>query len=481
MDPDPTTPCPECQAPISPAARRCPLCRSRVLVDLRLEGAVRDPRARYRLARVLLALGEGVPALTTLQDRLLESGGVVLSGVTLDLAQRAAKLLQAEGLETRVRAAAGGPRPRVVLFVGLAAALLLAVAAFRALRSPAARGPAESVLTPDQITSRSTAATVALRCPDSVGSGFFVEQDRLLTNAHVLCPGKPSIRVRFSDGRDVEGTVEWSDEALDLAVVRAPGLQAQPLPMGDVADLKIGDSLTMIGIPVGMAFTVHKASVSHLERSELGVAYFQIDARVNPGNSGGPLIDARGRVVGVVTLKKKDAEGIGFALPINYVYTGETAMMPDSSRPPSTHFARMKEQAQSDSERLAGELAQIGQRPALMDARLFGWSIRAYIAMPSNGEPIAQSFSFSLWSGGERVCTLDGAVDGWKKMENRRGEGTLSPRAKGWLGQHGFSSDLYIGYTFIRWYPDCTREPLNPPVDLELEGADPAANRVRFE
>src|SRR6185503_6369190 len=85
------------------------------------------------------------------------------------------------------------------------------------------------------------------------------------------------------------------------------------LPLGDVEDVALGDRVMMIGSPMGLEFTVHEGLVSHLGRVAQGVAFIQLDAKVNPGNSGGPIIDEQGRVVGVVTLKQAQAEGIGLA------------------------------------------------------------------------------------------------------------------------------------------------------------------------
>jgi serine protease Do len=187
---------------------------------------------------------------------------------------------------------------------------------------PPAAPPAPIVpLSSRELAKRSLPGTVSLHCADSLGSGFFVEPDLVLTNAHVLCPMGEKIQVVTADGRRLTGETVHSSQAVDLALVRVAGARATALPLGDVGNLALGDRVMMIGSPVGLEFTVHEGSVSHMGRVVQGVAFIQLDAKVNPGNSGGPIIDEQGRVVGVVTLKQAQAEGIGLALPINYAYS----------------------------------------------------------------------------------------------------------------------------------------------------------------
>ena len=84
---------------------------------------------------------------------------------------------------------------------------------------------------------------------------------------------------------------------IEVLTQDVPGARAIPLPVGNVADLAVGDKVMIIGSPVGLDFTVHEGAVSSLHRSAYGVAYLQLDAKISPGNSGGPVIDGFGRVV----------------------------------------------------------------------------------------------------------------------------------------------------------------------------------------
>ncbi len=163
-----------------------------------------------------------------------------------------------------------------------------------------------------------------------VGSGIVVSSDGLiLTNYHVVS-GSQSLTVSLSDGRQVSATVVATDPTHDLAVIRANATGLTAAKLGDSSSLVVGETVIAIGSPLG-TFTdsVTEGIVSGLNRSidvasETGArgatthlsGLIQTDAAINPGNSGGPLLDASGRVIGVVTASSANAEGIGFAIPI---------------------------------------------------------------------------------------------------------------------------------------------------------------------
>jgi S1-C subfamily serine protease len=137
-----------------------------------------------------------------------------------------------------------------------------------------------------------------------------------------------SLTVSLFDGSDVDGTVLWSDATLDLAVVKveAPGLVAAEL--GDSDEVSIGAYAAAIGNPLGLAFerSMSQGIISGLNRSiEVGggggssgmEGLMQTDATINSGNSGGPLLNSRGQVIGINTAKAASGEGMGFAIPVN--------------------------------------------------------------------------------------------------------------------------------------------------------------------
>jgi Do/DeqQ family serine protease len=159
-----------------------------------------------------------------------------------------------------------------------------------------------------------------------VGSGFITTANgEIVTNAHVIS-GADEVTVTLKDGRTFKGKVMGEDTLTDVAVVK---IQAQNLPtvkLGDSNQLKPGEWAIAIGNPLGLDNTVTEGIISATGRTggQVGapdkrVDFIQTDAAINPGNSGGPLLNAQGEVIGVNTAIIQDAQGIGFAIPINTV------------------------------------------------------------------------------------------------------------------------------------------------------------------
>jgi serine protease Do len=141
----------------------------------------------------------------------------------------------------------------------------------------------------------------------------------IVTNSHVArAPG--ALRVRFGGGGEAEATLVGADDRTDLAVVRAACPAASALMLPDQAQARIGELVVAIGNPLGLERSVSLGVVSALHRdlpTRDGVleGLIQTDASVNPGNSGGPLLDADGAVVGITTAMLPWARGIAFAIP----------------------------------------------------------------------------------------------------------------------------------------------------------------------
>jgi S1-C subfamily serine protease len=167
----------------------------------------------------------------------------------------------------------------------------------------------------------------------ALGSGFVLDKaGHVVTNYHVVA-GARSVRVSFSDNESVKAKIVGSDPSTDVAVLRVDTLPQAltPLPLGNSDDVHVGDPVVAIGNPFGLDRTVTAGIVSALQRVIQAPArrysidhVIQTDAALNKGNSGGPLLDARGNVIGVNSQIQSTSGGnvgVGFAVPINTVKT----------------------------------------------------------------------------------------------------------------------------------------------------------------
>lgn len=155
------------------------------------------------------------------------------------------------------------------------------------------------------------------------GSGFILSADgRVLTNAHVV-EGARQVKVTLKDGKVYQGQVVGVDPMTDVAVVQIEATNLPTVTLGESNNLSPGEWAIAIGNPLGLDNTVTVGIISALGRSsvEVGVPdkrvkFIQTDAAINPGNSGGPLLNAQGEVIGINTAIRADAQGLGFAIPI---------------------------------------------------------------------------------------------------------------------------------------------------------------------
>jgi len=156
-----------------------------------------------------------------------------------------------------------------------------------------------------------------------MGSGFIISSDGLiLTNAHVVREAK-DVTVKLSDRREFTAKVLGTDTTTDIAVLRIDAKDLPTVKLGDARQLEVGDPVLAIGAPYGLEQTATQGIVSAKGRSLPGdavVPFIQTDAAVNPGNSGGPLFDGTGSVVGInaqIYSRSGGFQGLSFAIPIN--------------------------------------------------------------------------------------------------------------------------------------------------------------------
>jgi len=156
----------------------------------------------------------------------------------------------------------------------------------------------------------------------SLGSGFIFSKDGfIMTNQHVVAEAE-KITVRLSDQREFVAEVIAQDEERDLAIIKIPASDDLPLaPLGDSDRTEVGEWAIAIGNPFGLDRTVTVGVISATGRSRIGItdhsSFLQTDASINFGNSGGPLLNASGNVIGINTAIVASGQGIGFAIPIN--------------------------------------------------------------------------------------------------------------------------------------------------------------------
>jgi len=166
-----------------------------------------------------------------------------------------------------------------------------------------------------------------------LGTGFIVDKDgTILTNNHVVAEGgteAQAISVKLSNGKELPARVVGRDQPTDIAVIHidAKGLDLKPLTLGDSDRIDVGDWVVAIGNPFGLDHTVSQGIISAKGRTKEDVPldpagfydFMQTDASINPGNSGGPLLNLRCEVIGINSAIRANANGVGFAIPINMV------------------------------------------------------------------------------------------------------------------------------------------------------------------
>ena len=162
---------------------------------------------------------------------------------------------------------------------------------------------------------------VSVKTQGSVASGAIIRQDGLIvTNYHVI-EGKTDISVVLSSKKSYKAEVIGFNGDNDLAVLKIDRTGLRFFEYGNSDNIKVGEKVLALGNPLGLGFTVTQGIVSALNRRISGLAgeFIQTDVPINPGSSGGPLVNKAGELIGLNTLKVKDQESLGFAIPSNFV------------------------------------------------------------------------------------------------------------------------------------------------------------------
>ena len=152
---------------------------------------------------------------------------------------------------------------------------------------------------------------------NALGSGFAIGENCIVTNAHVVHDPEDVVLTTY-DGKTHSAYLAGIDQDKDIAILVVDA-KFTPLKVADYKSLNTGDDVYAIGAPKSMAYTLTKGVISAKERKIGDYTYIQTDAAINEGNSGGPLLNKEGSVIGINTLKMLDSEGIGLAIPMTVV------------------------------------------------------------------------------------------------------------------------------------------------------------------
>uniref|UniRef100_A0A7C3J6F2 Trypsin-like serine protease n=1 Tax=candidate division WOR-3 bacterium TaxID=2052148 RepID=A0A7C3J6F2_UNCW3 len=158
---------------------------------------------------------------------------------------------------------------------------------------------------------------VVVKTDKNIGTGFIADTTGIvITNAHVV-EDSTDCEIQMFDKKSYDAKVIESNFDMDIAFIKI--ISNRVFKKANVLkrkDYNVGDEVIAYGNPLGFENTVTKGIISALDREIGGIKYIQTDVPINPGNSGGPLVDKKGRIIGINTLKIADASGIGFAIPI---------------------------------------------------------------------------------------------------------------------------------------------------------------------
>ncbi len=306
-------------------------------------------------------------------------------------------------------------------------------------------------LSVEELARAARPALAVLTCGGRLGSGFFVDPERLLTNAHVVCGPSVPVDVKLADGRKLAGRVRALDEWLDYAVVDVPGARAAPLPLGDSTTLVAGAPVVLVGTPVGLEATVHAGKVSYVARDLQGVAHVQLNADVNPGNSGGPVLDAQGRAVGIVTLKQEGADGVGFALPVEYARDALEAPIRDE--PQRQRWAATASRVEQDDDAEAKRLLARLEQPLLSGAGAVGGKLAVVVLRRwASSSPWPVPVTVEVREGAKVLCEASGVVSEWQSVEEKYREASAQDRATRtarWMLRRKIAAGTWAGVVLL--------------------------------
>ena len=344
---------------------------------------------------------------------------------------------------------------------------------------------------------RPSVVTVETRSSEGkgLGTGFLIQKDGLiLTAAHVV-KGARTIQVRFAVGNEVrDAKVLETDPDADFAVIKISGDNYPALPLGDSDHLRQGERVIAIGNPLGLDFTASEGIVSALRDSDgkalstsKNVALIQTTAAISQGNSGGPIFNYQGEVVGIAVFKMKNGENLNFALAINRVKPTVTRVTASGYTPKrNTPTAGDNSTSNPDANffKAAGGAAR---KPSPPTAKTGNWFLIASRAQDrqqvyrfvSEQDPLddkdTEKWVKEKWDAGYQITDIAGGTDRWVIMmtknssyENR--SLITNPDFPVKRVQELWNEDAYITsvlYGFDRWVVVMSRYPKDVAANMD--------------
>lgn len=362
-------PCRHCGESAAPSLKVCPFCRGSLLVDVVIATPVAESRARYLLAREISSLGPPASSFSTLL-RELELPRPVLARrasrlAALSLSERLADFGIAAILEPIGSRQGAGRSARKFAAAGLGAvaglALLLSMGSQGGsadfLPAPSSLAPAEipswpqplPPLSAHELSALAAPSIVTFRSGDRQASGFFIAPDLALTRSAAIGDGR-AVKVLVPHGGEIAGEVVKRDDAIGLALVRVPGSRAEPLQLGDAAELRGGERVffhAIAAVTGESPSSLQEGTLGPIVRRFHGITHLTLQPGLLPGGDGGPVLDGQGRVLGLVAIQPDGA----YLLPINYAYTESHLAPPPRLAPNRQKWTELLAEAET-AERL---------------------------------------------------------------------------------------------------------------------------------
>jgi len=437
-----------------------------------------EARVAYHAARSLLEVRGQPHEFLVLKRRLLAAPGIVVESVPRAIAEACQEKLAAHGLATQVSHQTAKPvevveaqqpertpagraalqfirdRPGTVVALLVAVALVIVVVVGGRMESFSVSDFDSGPISAERFAELAQNGIVDVSCEGRSGAAFFVTEDILVTAAGAVCPAVPSVDVEFFDGSRTLGRVLRVDNWLDVAVVRAGGSGGVPLRLADSSSLQMGDSMIRADRSQATGPSPRRFRVADPNRNLLGSPLLLIDTASTRPESGEPVFDDRGRVLGVLLSQMGSSGNLWFALPSNSLVEGADPFFADLEMDFDRERweSRVREAQDADRKTVADARRSSG-RAGLLAARVTSQaSVAVTVARWSPTIPSEQQFSFTLRRGESILCSVFGAANRWQRAAGGSANIPIS-RYVMWLEKNDLLEDTYVSSVHLDTSP----------------------------